>query len=349
MSSTHSSRLRIPVEAPSADAQVETVVFPWLRRPISRIGFGTAGLLRTGSTRHRQDLLAAALGNGITHFDTAPIYGFGEAERTLGRFLSRRRSQVTVTTKFGLKPSPLAGRLVVFQRAARSALRLFPALRQAAIRSSGALYAAPSFSPSAIRASLETSLRALRTDHVDFFLAHQASIEALPAEEVIGLLEDLQRAGKILAFGVATEFDWLPPVLERRPELDRVVQFDSELTRSNMAAFGSRSDQLLVTFSFIGRTLSLLRERLREDPGVANPVTSIARGVSSLDGWALDRLDDDTLGAMLLRGAALANPRGVVLTQSRSIKRIELNARAATSNRDDERVRAVVNLLGTGR
>jgi len=89
----------------------------------SRVGFGTGGLLRIGSARERQNVLAAALANGITHFDTAPIYGFGEAERALGRFLGGQRARVTLTTKFGLRPSPLAARLAPLQRAARSAIK----------------------------------------------------------------------------------------------------------------------------------------------------------------------------------------------------------------------------------
>src|SRR3712207_7513257 len=50
--------------------------------------------------RSRQELLGSALDAGFTHFDTAPMYGEGMAERTLGQFLSRRlRQQVTLATK----------------------------------------------------------------------------------------------------------------------------------------------------------------------------------------------------------------------------------------------------------
>ena len=98
-----------------------------------KLGFGTGGLLRIGSARERQNVLAAAVANGITHFDTAPIYGFGEAERSIGRFLRRERSRLTVATKFGLTPSPLAMRLAPLQRLARRAIAKFPALRRAAL------------------------------------------------------------------------------------------------------------------------------------------------------------------------------------------------------------------------
>src|SRR5262245_15446574 len=111
----------------------------------SRVGFGTGGLLRIGSARERQNILAAALASGITHFDTAPVYGFGEAERSLGRFLRGRRSGLTLTTKFGLRPSRLAVGLAPLQRMARGAIKQFPMLRRVAVRNTAPLYALPSF------------------------------------------------------------------------------------------------------------------------------------------------------------------------------------------------------------
>ena len=315
----------------------------------ARIGFGTGGLLRIGSERGRRETLAAALSSGITHFDTAPIYGFGESERTLGRFLRGRRSEVTVTTKFGLRPSALAARLAPLQRLARKAVRLLPALRSAAVRGSGALYAAPQFDAAEVRASLESSLRALRTDYVDFYLAHQANARALPGPDLIGLLGQLQQAGKVRAWGVATEFDWLAPVLEQRPELGRVVQFDCDPNGENARAL-SDSAELLITYGLLSRGLATLRSRLAAIAGEAlaslNAAPAPALAAAAAD---LAHLDDDTLGGLLLRAMALANPRGIVLMQSRSVARIERNVRAASSDRNDSRVQQVLTLFGSGR
>src|SRR5258708_8214019 len=43
---------------------------------------------------------------GITSFDTAPGYGTGHAEETLGAALARARDRVVVTTKCGMGPGP---------------------------------------------------------------------------------------------------------------------------------------------------------------------------------------------------------------------------------------------------
>jgi hypothetical protein len=111
--------------------------------------------------------------------------------------------------------------------------------------------------------------------------------------------------------------------LERRPQLSRVVQFDSDLTRQ-VAAGVAGNDRVVITYGFIGRSVAAFRERL---PGFAS-------------------VSDDELGGLLLRAAVLANPNGIVLMQSRSTRRIENNVRAGTTSDQDERVRELVTLLG---
>jgi len=295
----------------------------------SRIGFGTGGLLRIGSARRRQSVLAAALASGITHFDTAPIYGLGESERSLGRFLAGHRHGVTVTTKFGLRPSALAARLASLQRVGRRALRAFPVLRRAAMQYSGALYTSPCFAPDAVRACLEASLRALRTDHIDLYLAHQAAPEAMPEEELIDRLEELRRAGKIRAYGVATDLEKLSAVLERRPRLARVVQYDRDPTDGRAPTLPPSAARLIITYGSLGRAIARCR----------------ARGAAAEHSRDLELADQDALGSLLLRAAVLSNPLGIVLMQSRSVARIERNVQAANSSAADERVEALLRLF----
>jgi D-threo-aldose 1-dehydrogenase len=326
---------------------------PIIGRSTSRIGFGTGGLLRIGSARQRQDALSAAFAGGIRHFDTAPIYGFGESERALGRFLRSGRHEVTLTTKFGLRPSGLAIGLAPLQRVARRALQFIPSLHRAAVRNTAVLYAAPCFSPGAVQASLEASLRSLRTDYVDFYLAHQASSDSMPEDDLIDRLQRLRCAGKILAFGLATDFDMVIPVLEQRPQLSGVVQFDGDLSQprlldavagirdSDLATGSTRtsdsSERLIITYGSLRRSIALCRSRL--------DVAASAEGKRVGAFREFDELDDETIGGMLLRAAVVANPSGIVLMQSRSIARIARNIEAATCPRNDEQVRSLVRLM----
>jgi diketogulonate reductase-like aldo/keto reductase len=55
---------------------------------LSRFGFGTSRLFNVASPRIRQCVLATAHEHGITHFDTAPLYGFGVAKREMKTLLA---------------------------------------------------------------------------------------------------------------------------------------------------------------------------------------------------------------------------------------------------------------------
>jgi aryl-alcohol dehydrogenase-like predicted oxidoreductase len=59
-----------------------------------RVGFGCAGLHGAVSAHEAEMLLETALDNGVTHFDTARVYGWGAAEAMLGALARRRRDEM---------------------------------------------------------------------------------------------------------------------------------------------------------------------------------------------------------------------------------------------------------------
>ena len=72
---------------------------------VTRLGFGSAeigGLYRPVTDDAAIALVDRAWEHGIRSFDTAPLYGYGHAERRLGRALARRpRQDLTLSTKVG--------------------------------------------------------------------------------------------------------------------------------------------------------------------------------------------------------------------------------------------------------
>ncbi|MGH9894976.1 MAG: aldo/keto reductase, partial [bacterium] len=78
---------------------------------VSRLGFGTAeigGLYEKVDEADALSVLAHAWSMGIRYFDTAPLYGYGNSERRLGRALSgRRRQDFAVSTKVGRLLHPM--------------------------------------------------------------------------------------------------------------------------------------------------------------------------------------------------------------------------------------------------
>ena len=77
---------------------------------VSVVGFGGGSISGEGggygfgaiSEQQSIDLVRQSLEAGINLFDTAPIYGFGESERRLGKALRDKRDQVFVISKSGV-------------------------------------------------------------------------------------------------------------------------------------------------------------------------------------------------------------------------------------------------------
>jgi len=181
-----------------------------VKRP-GKIGFGTTSLLALSSERDRQTLLCRALESGITHFDTAPYYGYGEAEKILGRFIKSRRDEVTITTKFGIQPPRLAGSGSVAGAVKRLVKNLGP-VRKLLARQASKMVQRAAFSAVDAEKSLENSLRSLQTDHVDIYLLHEAGPEDT-SEELLAFLEVLQFDNSVLTPNIqrltATPDSWL--------------------------------------------------------------------------------------------------------------------------------------------
>ncbi len=102
-------------------------------------------------------VVRAALDAGITHFDTAEVYGDGQSEEMLGRALGARRDEVVIATKFGNGTD------------AR---------------------------PETVRQSVEGSLRRLGTDRIDLYYLHKPDADT-PIADTLGALAGLVDEGKV--------------------------------------------------------------------------------------------------------------------------------------------------------
>jgi aryl-alcohol dehydrogenase-like predicted oxidoreductase len=116
-------------------------------------------------------IIQRALDAGINLVDTADLYSHGESEQIVGKALRDRRADVVLATKARL---PM-GDDPNHQGASRRWL---------------------------VRA-LEDSLRRLGTDYVDLYQVHRPDPDT-DLEETLAALTDLQRAGKVRAFGTSS-------------------------------------------------------------------------------------------------------------------------------------------------
>jgi aryl-alcohol dehydrogenase-like predicted oxidoreductase len=199
--------------------------FDWDGKPVPRLGFGCASVMGRVGRNDSLHAMNAAWEQGVRLFDTARSYGYGAAEGLLGEFLSGRRAQAVVITKFGILPQRPAAWKLFAKPMVRAVLRMAPAARSI-VRGSLATEASPGhFDVKTMRASLEESLRQLRTDHVDALLAHEAPAGIMAQDDLMAALKDLVDEGKVRRAGIACSMQVASVVDTQGPFLLSVLQF----------------------------------------------------------------------------------------------------------------------------
>ncbi len=140
---------------------------------VSSLALGAMNFGRIGRTSQDEvtALVDAALAAGVTLVDTADVYSGGQSEELLGTAIAGRRDEIVLATKGGL---PMGE-----DRNHRGSSRRW------------------------LTRAVEGSLRRLAVDHVDLYQVHRWD-PATSDEETLAALTDLQRAGKIGAFGSST-------------------------------------------------------------------------------------------------------------------------------------------------
>lgn len=152
---------------------------------VSVLGFGCGaigGLLVKGDPAEQRRAIERALEAGVTYFDTAPLYGDGASETNLGRAFSEMG---------GVPDSAIIG----------SKVRVDPAEVDRA--------------PELIRASVETSLRRLRVDHLPLIQLHTSITRArgrgVTASDALGPILDgfraVRDAGLVTHLGITANGD----------------------------------------------------------------------------------------------------------------------------------------------
>ena len=115
-------------------------------------------------------VIHSALELGVTHFDSAALYGFGRNETLLGELLTPVRGRIHLASKCGM--TGVDGKRVIDGR------------------------------PATLRRTLEESLTRLRTDVIDLYYLHRWD-KSVPIEDSIGAMADFVAAGKIRAIGLS--------------------------------------------------------------------------------------------------------------------------------------------------
>ena len=144
---------------------------------VSRIGLGAMAMSGyyldpTSSDAESIRTIQRAVELGVTHIDTAEIYGPYANEELVGRALEGHRDDVVVATKFGFVSHAGGGPGVLDS------------------------------SPANIHTAVEGSLKRLGTDRIDLYYQHRVDPNT-PIEDTVGAVAVLVAEGKVLHIGLS--------------------------------------------------------------------------------------------------------------------------------------------------
>jgi aryl-alcohol dehydrogenase-like predicted oxidoreductase len=144
---------------------------------VSRIGLGTMAMSGyyldpDSSDDESTRTIQRALDLGVTHIDTAEIYGPYANEELVGRAIKGRRDEIVLATKFGFVSHAGGGPGVLDS------------------------------SPANIRTAVEGSLKRLGTDHIDLYYQHRVDPNTA-IEDTVGALAELVAEGKVRYIGLS--------------------------------------------------------------------------------------------------------------------------------------------------
>ena len=178
----------------------ELVKIPRIDRYVTKLALGSAplgGLFTEVTDADAEATILAAVNSGINFFDTAPLYGHGNAEKRVGAALNKANKPFVISTKVGrvlekFTPEEISGKVAGLAGYVGVDPTIFPVF---------------DFSKEGIIRSLEESLIRLNLASVDIALIHDADDQIDKAiAESYPVLDELRSKGVIKGIGVGLNY-----------------------------------------------------------------------------------------------------------------------------------------------
>ena len=141
---------------------------------VSAIGLGCmslSGIYGAADDAVSEDLIRYAIDQGVDHFDSSDMYGWGHNEEVLGRALKGRRDRVVLATKFGQTQRP---------------------------GQSNGVNGRPDY----VIEACEASLKRLGVEIIDLYYQHRVDPD-VPVEDTVGAMARLVADGKVRFLGLS--------------------------------------------------------------------------------------------------------------------------------------------------
>jgi len=189
----------------------ELVKIPRIDRYITKLALGTAplgGLFTSVAESDAEATILTAVEAGINYFDTAPLYGYGNAERRLGSALKKSGKPYVLSTKVGRILEKIDPNKAVIDDSLGSYVDVDKTLTPVF-----------DFSRDGILRSIEDSLKRLNVSSFDIAYIHDADDRIGEAiEKSYGVLDELRSQGVLKGIGVG--MNYCAPSIRAVKEMD---------------------------------------------------------------------------------------------------------------------------------
>lgn len=231
---------------------------------IHRLGIGTGRLASLGAGYSANDalrLLETAAEIGVNLIDTADSYGSADCEKLLGKILGRFPDHFLIATKTGYPFCDFAGPLGLLNQFGKKAI--------------SRMGAKPCFDADYVRKSIDSSLRRLRRERLDFFLLHDPIDPVWQNEPLRKVIEEAKASGKIHHFGISTDSS----------ELHQIASGDALVEFLQMPLNPERTTPLGNPLPIVANHVFGAGSLLRGGTELSQRIESIARnqGISTRD------------------------------------------------------------------
>lgn len=256
----------------------------------SVLGFGCSAVMGRSGRRDSLRALGQAWESGISFYDTARCYGYGESEALLGEFLRTRRDKAIVSTKFGIMPSRQSSWKRIAKPVARGLLGLVPSSRSVLQRMASNQVAHRQFSVEVLERSVTQSLRALKSDYIDLLFVHEATAEVLDRDELLVAVEKLIASGKVRAAGISADPSVIKLALSRNRDALRALQFPCNVfDLSSLEIFAATSGVVTIANHPFGgvERVQVTRQRLRSIASAPETPLDVREKLGEVDDSAL--------------------------------------------------------------
>ncbi|MDT0341574.1 aldo/keto reductase [Streptomyces litchfieldiae] len=293
---------------------------------VSALGYGAMGISAfygPGDAEQGVAAIQRAHDLGVTFFDTAELYGWGENEQIVGRAVAGFRDEVVIATKFG------------FTRDFGTDSR-----------------------PEHIREVADNSLRHLGVDRIDVLYQHRVDPD-VPIEDVAGAVKELIDAGKVKYFGLSEAG---PETIRKAHAVQpvSVLQTEYSLFERDVERLFPTLDELgigFVAYSPLGRGFitGTAKPAGQYDPAdMRNTDPRWQPGNFEKNVEAVNRLADlaagkgATVSQLALAWLLTRGEHIVPIPGTRSPRRAEENAAAADVTLTEAELAAIHDILPTG-